>query len=191
MTKKFKAINMAKLDHPLRKTLLPPDRVIASIGIESGMVIADIGCGIGYFSFPMALAAGAAGKVYALDINPLMLEELNRRIEAAGTTNIESVQSSENGFKLPPESVDVAFTSTVHHELHDPVLFLKQCHAILKPHGTMAIVDWNAVEESHGPPLHKRVPLTSAKADLEAAGFCLESEQLIGTSFYLVVGKKI
>ncbi len=59
---------MAKLDHPDRKKMMPPDIIMDLMKVKLGMTIADIGCGIGYFSIPMAKVVGEKGKVYALDL---------------------------------------------------------------------------------------------------------------------------
>lgn len=190
MTKKFKAVNMAKLDNPERLEILPPHKVMALIELREGMTIADIGCGIGYFAIPMAKMVGTKGRIYALDLNPLMLEELAKRVEASGVDNVELCLTSENGFKLPKASVDMAFTSTVHHELDDAATFLKACSEILIPGGTMVIVDWNAVDESYGPPMHKRIPKEKVKQDLADAGFKIKAEHMLGKNFYVIVGEK-
>lgn len=190
MTKKFKAINMAKLDHPDRLKRLPPQRIMELIELEKGMSVADIGCGIGYFAIPMAKTVGNSGVVYALDLNPLMLEELDRRVQETELDNVKLIQSSENDFKMPQASVDVAFTATVHHELDDAVKFLKACNTILKPGGKMVVLDWHVIEEPMGPPKHKRVPKEKTIQDLEEAGFASMHAYMVGESFYIVVGEK-
>lgn len=61
------------LDNPLRKLILQPERLFDDIGTKPAEIWADIGCGTGFFALPLA---GRVKKVYALDINPQMLEQL-------------------------------------------------------------------------------------------------------------------
>jgi len=55
-----------------------PDRVISALGLKSGQTVADIGAGTGYFTVRLAKSA-AALKVYAVDIEPAMVEYVQHR----------------------------------------------------------------------------------------------------------------
>ncbi len=79
--------------------LLAPERaqrvdtfaVFAFSEINDRDTVADIGCGPGYFTIPLAKAA-YSGKIYALDINDEMLEACRRRVEEARLGNVEVVR---------------------------------------------------------------------------------------------------
>ena len=75
MTHKFDAKNRHKLDNPKRREMLPPEKTLIRLGLKQGDIVADIGCGIGYFTIPAANIVGDSGKVFAMDISPEMLEE--------------------------------------------------------------------------------------------------------------------
>ncbi|WP_432666313.1 class I SAM-dependent methyltransferase [Wukongibacter baidiensis] len=186
MTKKFKAKNMEKLDNPVRRKMLPPHEIVKGLNVESGKIVADIGCGTGYFTIPFAKDLGEEGKVYAVDINPLMLEETNRRVEEENLRNVETIQSSENDFGLKESSVDVVFTSTVFHEVDLPEKFLDECKRVLKENGDLIILDWNSVEEEFGPPIHKRIDIEIVKKYVTEANFNIKEIEYIGKSFYIV-----
>ncbi|MFZ5967726.1 MAG: class I SAM-dependent methyltransferase [Bacillota bacterium] len=186
MTNKFKATNMSKLDNPMRRKILPPEQIIQKLAIKEGQVVADVGCGIGYFTIPMGKAVGVQGKVYAIDINPLMLEEARRRIEEEKLTNVDFILSAENSFRINDGSVDMVFTSTVYHELDTPEIFLKECKRVLKDRGILIILDWNKIEEEMGPPIHKRKEIEFVKEDVEKAGFAVNEIDYIGRSFYII-----
>lgn len=186
MTKKFKANNMEKLDNPLRRKMLPPYEVIKGLNIKEGQYIADLGCGIGYFSIPFAKTVGENGKVYAIDINSMMLEETSRRAKEEKLTNIETVLSSENNSKIKNSSVDVVFTATVFHEVDSPKEFLEECKRILKKGGSLIILDWNKVEEEFGPPIHNRIDVEVVKNFISEVGLKTIDVQYIGESFYIV-----
>lgn len=74
MKKTFDVKNMHKLDNPKRRELLPPDQTLRKLGIKEGEIIADIGCGIGYFTLPASKMVGEKGKIYAMDISAEMLQ---------------------------------------------------------------------------------------------------------------------
>lgn len=186
MTKKFKAKNMEKLDNPLRRKMLPPFEIIEGMSIEKGKYIADVGCGIGYFTIPFAKTVADKGRVYAIDINPLMLEETNRRAEEEKLTNVETVLSGENNFEIGDNCVDVVFTSTVFHEVDSPKEFLEECKRILKKEGIIVILDWNKVEEEFGPPIHKRIDIEAVKDFISEAGLKTKEIDYIGNSFYII-----
>lgn len=177
---------MEKLDNPLRRKMLPVEDVLDRINVTKNQYIADIGCGIGYFTLPMAKAVGSEGKVYAIDINLNMLEETKRRVEEQKITNVEMVHSSENNFRIENHSVDIAFTATVFHEVDTPLKFLKESKRILKAGGVLVILDWNKIEEDFGPPIHKRIDMKEVKKYVLEAGFYIKEETYVGRSFYIL-----
>ena len=76
MTHKFKVSEKQKLDNPERRAFLPPEETLRKLGLQPGEIMADIGCGIGYFTFPAASIVGPNVKVFALDVAPEMLAEV-------------------------------------------------------------------------------------------------------------------
>lgn len=186
MTKKFKAKNMAKLDNPMRRKILPPNRVMEMIPIEKGYYIADEGCGIGYFTIPMAKAVEEGGIIYAIDINDKMLEETKRRIENENLANVEIIHSGENDFRIEDQSVDMVFTATVFHELDEPKSFLEECKRVLKNEGDLVILDWNRIEEDMGPPIYKRKDVEYVKKCVLDSSFEVQKVDFIGNSFYVI-----
>src|SRR5882724_7593033 len=73
-----------------------PDRALDAIGLKRGDVAADIGAGVGYFTWRMAERVGPAGMVYANDIQPRMLEQLKKNIAARGLMNVVPVLGVED-----------------------------------------------------------------------------------------------
>jgi 16S rRNA A1518/A1519 N6-dimethyltransferase RsmA/KsgA/DIM1 with predicted DNA glycosylase/AP lyase activity len=53
---KFKVISKSKLDSPKRREVLPAKEILNTVGIKQSDVVADIGCGIGFFTFPISEA---------------------------------------------------------------------------------------------------------------------------------------
>ena len=78
-----------------------PDEVIAALALRAGDRIADIGSGSGYFTLRLARAVGPSGKVYAVDIDHAMNEDLAARAREAGLANIEIVNARVDDPMLP------------------------------------------------------------------------------------------
>ena len=65
-------------DNPIRKLIHNPNQILGGY-IKKGMLVADIGCGMGYFSLAMAKLVGNKVKVYAIDLQQKMLDTLKKR----------------------------------------------------------------------------------------------------------------
>ncbi|HZD60160.1 MAG TPA: class I SAM-dependent methyltransferase [Anaerolineae bacterium] len=153
--------DIAKLDRPERQQVLPVDTLIASMGdVTEVTAVADLGCGTGYLSLPLAQHIAENGIVYAVDINPEMLSVLRER--ATHIDNIQVIQSEENSIPVPNGIIDVSFLVTVFHELEDPSKFLLELRRISKPVHRVIVVDWNQVQGEMGPPLEERIPEADA-----------------------------
>lgn len=121
-----------------------PDRVVADLGLKPGSIIADVGCGRGYFVFLLTKAVGAAGKVYAEDIDVKALKSIEDRIAKDRLENLVVVKGDATDTKLESESLDVALTVNVfHHVPKDkrPGLARDIVRA-LKPGGYLFLIDW-------------------------------------------------
>src|SRR5579859_1520884 len=103
-----------------RETEEAPGRALDAIVLKKGDVVADIGAGVGYFTWRMAERVGPAGKVYASDIQPGMLEQLKKNVAARGLTNVVPVLGTEANPKLPAGTLDLALLVDVYHEFSQP-----------------------------------------------------------------------
>lgn len=114
MLHKFDVARVAVLEDEGRKEFLPAEEILRRIGVKEGIKLADIGCGTGYFSIPVA---GLVGKerVFAIDVQGEMLELLRKKTK--NMENIIIVKSTEDRIPLPEESVVIAFMGGVLHEL--------------------------------------------------------------------------
>ena len=109
-------------DDPARDEWQMPGRIIDALGLTAGQVVADIGSGTGYFTVRLAKAA-ARPKVYAVDIEPAMLEYVRQRAAREGLTQVVAVQASATTPNLP-EPVDVVLVvDTYHHIPNRPAYF--------------------------------------------------------------------
>jgi ubiquinone/menaquinone biosynthesis C-methylase UbiE len=159
------------LDRPERESEEQPDKALEAIGIRRGMVVADVGAGIGYMSFKMAKLVGAPGKVYANDLQPEMLEQLRARAQHDKITNVETVLGTDTDPKLPAGVMDLVLLVDVYHEFSQPQAMLRKIRESLKPDGRLVLLEYRK-EDPKIPirPEHK-MSVAEVKAELEPEGF--------------------
>lgn len=125
------------LNNPIRRRLLPPEKLISKLGIESKDVVVDFGCGPGFFTIPLAKVAG---KVIGVDVSPKMLERADRYAKRA-QVSVELLQSDGSELKLGDKSVDLILLNHVFHEIENKRGTLSEFLRVLKPSGRIMIVE--------------------------------------------------
>lgn len=118
-----------------------PARVVEALDLAPGDVVADLGAGGGYFTFRLARAVAPQGRVYAIDIDPDMIDYLDQRIREDGIANVETVRAEPDDPKLPEGGVDLVFTCNTYHHLRDRPAYFARVRAGLRPGGRVAILD--------------------------------------------------
>jgi ubiquinone/menaquinone biosynthesis C-methylase UbiE len=189
--KRFPASNASKLDDPGRNEWLPTAEVLALLAVRPEEVIADVGAGTGYFSLPLAKAAGAVGRVYAVDAQAEMLLWIKGKLNQGAFTNIELIHAEAAQTSLPDSSCDLFFMANIWHEIEDQAAVLQESLRVLKPGGRIAILDWRTdVEATYGPPLAHRISASNAKMVLDSVGFFQVSLAEVGRYSWLAHGEK-
>ena len=110
------------------------------------MTVLEPGCGMGYFTLPIARMTGPAGKVVAVDLQPKMIEGLTRRARRAGLLErIEAVACADGDLGLAGriESIDLAVAIHVLHEVRDRQRFLEQVFDTLRRGGRLLLLEPN------------------------------------------------
>ena len=127
-----------------RDTWQQPDRVVKDLGLKSGSIIADVGCGRGYFTFRLAKAVGAAGKVFAEDVDLKALKSIEDRIAKDRLENLVVVKGDGADTKLESESLDAAFMVNVFHHVPEQARLglARDVLRALKPGGYFFLVHW-------------------------------------------------
>lgn len=151
-----------------------PDAALDAIGIPSGAVVGDVGAGVGYFTWRMAERVGPAGKVYANDIQPRMLEELRKNLAARNLRNVETVLGAEDDPRLPAAKLDLVLLVDVYHEFSEPRKMLDGIRRSLKPDGRLVLLEYRK-EDPRVPirPEHK-MSVPEVKAEVEPEGYRLD-----------------
>jgi len=174
-------------DDPERKKWQDPEKIFSAIGLEQGMVFIDPGCGEGYFTLPASRRVGPGGRVYAFDINPEAVAELQVQAEAEGLDNIISRVGEAETTVVCEGCADIVFFGINLHDFYDPLQVLKNAQRMLKPSGRLADLDWKAIPMESGPPLEKRFSTEKARRLIEDAGFTILSVQDAGRCHYLIL----
>ena len=125
------------IDNPLRRKIQPPDETAIRHGIEPGMRVLEVGPGNGTYTMATARRLGPEGELVTVDIEPKMIEHVQRRIEAEGVTNIAARVADAYGLPFEDESFDLVYMITVINEIPDIPRALKEFHRLLKPSGTL------------------------------------------------------
>lgn len=158
-------------DDPRRDEWQMPSRVIDALGLKSGMAVADIGAGTGYFS--MRLAKVSPGlTVYAADIEPKMVEHLTHRAAGEKLSNVTAVLASASGPNLP-KPVDVVLVVDTYHHIGSRAAYFRELKKSLKPDGRIAIVDFRK-DSPEGPPVEFRFTAEQIEAEMKQAGYALD-----------------
>lgn len=190
MTHKFNPSHKKKLDNPKRREALPPYETLKRLRLSKGDIIADIGCGIGYFTLPAAELSGPGGKVYALDISDEMLDETKKAAVEKGLTNIELVRNTEYDLVIGGESVTYCLISLVLHEVDDLRRYVEEIGRILRYGGRLAIIEWQKIVSDFGPPIEHRLDRVGLIALLESKGYLMEEQLELGGDYYAIVAVK-
>ncbi len=154
---------------PLRRLIENPERLLGP-HVRPGMKVLEVGCGMGFFTLPLARMVGSEGRVFCVDVQPRMLAALDRRARRAGLIDrIEARQvgAASLGLDGHASAFDLAVLLHVLHELPNAATALAEIRSALKPDGHVLLIE---------PPGH--VSKEGFEAQLEAAraaGFSVES----------------
>jgi ubiquinone/menaquinone biosynthesis C-methylase UbiE len=159
-----------QLLRPDRVHTLDPSIILALLGINPHDKLADIGCGPGYFTVPMAKIV-IRGKLYALDIDGEMLAACRDRVAKARLGNVEVLKCDEFDFPLDQGSLDGEFMAFVVQQSADKTKLLRASRELLKPKGWCSILEWYRKETETGPPLERRVDPADLESLATDAGF--------------------
>ena len=139
--------------------------LLAALKFKPGQVVADLGCGNGYYTLKIAPQVAPGGRVLGVDIQPEMLQLLNERARIGKVDGIEPVRGSLVDPNLPEGKVDLVLCVDAYHEFSHPEQMLTAIRKCLSPQGRLVLVEFRA-EDPKVPikPLHK---MTKAQVNKE------------------------
>jgi ubiquinone/menaquinone biosynthesis C-methylase UbiE len=179
-----------QFERPERDKYQKPDEVVNALGLKAGEIVADIGAGSGYFSRRFAKAVTPGGFVYAIDIDPEMLQYIQKRAKKESQPNLVTVLCAMDDPMLAPDSVHLIFIcNTIHHITGRPEYYQKLMRS-LKPGGRLVIVDYHKRELPVGPPVGIKISEEDMKKEITAAGFKLSQDlDLLPYQYFLIFSK--
>jgi precorrin-6B methylase 2 len=147
-----------------------PDLVLAALALTPGMAVADVGAGTGYYSWQIAGRIGQEGRVYAVDVQPQMLDLLKENMRQRGVRNVQPVLGTATDTGLAPASIDLALMVDVYHELEHPREVLDSLLRALRPGGRLVLVEYRA--EDDGVPIKRlhKMSVAQIRRELGAQG---------------------
>jgi 2-polyprenyl-3-methyl-5-hydroxy-6-metoxy-1,4-benzoquinol methylase len=119
-------------------------------GIQRGMSVVDLGCGVGMTTQLLAELVGPTGEVIGVDYSAAQVEQA-RALLPAGLSNVRFVEASATDTGLPREAFDVVYCRFLLIHLQDPESALREMHGLLKPEGIMAIEDGDLTSATSEP----------------------------------------
>ena len=122
--------------------------VLAEIGVKTGQVVLDFGCGSGTYTIPAAELVGRDGTVYALDVSGNALERMEEKAKKKNLANIVRVDaSSQGGIHLEDETFDHILLIDVLQEIDDRETLFDEVYRTLKSSGSVSIYPMHVAEE--------------------------------------------
>lgn len=118
------------------------ERLVAWLEVRPGMHVADLGAGDGTFAMALARRVGPSGRVYATEIDPARLADIQRTKANAGLQNVTVVEGAVSGTNLPEGCCDALFSRLVYHHLTDPAAVNTDILRILRPGGRLVVIDF-------------------------------------------------
>ena len=189
MAQKFEPARKEVLVAEERRLRLDPDRLLAWLPLRPYQHVADIGCGPGYFSLPLAKYL-YEGRLYAVDVQEEMLEACRQRLSPLKFTNVEFVRSREDHIPLPEQSLDGALLAFVLHETEDREAFLRMVAQLLRRSAWIAVLEWKKEPMEEGPPLESRLSPQEVQEVMARAGFRSFSQRDLNQQQYLILARK-
>ena len=130
------------LESESREIYAQRELLAAVAGPRPGSAVADVGAGSGFMTELFSKLVGPQGTVYAVDINPAMMEHVADRAGSQGLANIRTVVCTERSVELPRDSVDMVFICDTYHHFEYPVSTMRSIHQALRPGGQIVLVDF-------------------------------------------------
>ena len=169
--------------------------VLQALSLTPSTVFLDLGCGRGNYAIAVAESMGPRGKVYAVDAWQEGLEDLEEQAAARGLKNITTIHANLNEhIPLEDGTVDVVFMATVLHDLlreGSGEVAMDEIRRVLRPGGTLCIIEFKKVEDGPGPPLNVRLSPEETEKIITPFGFVKGRVTDVGPFHYLLAASMV
>jgi SAM-dependent methyltransferase len=159
-----------------------PRQLVDLLGIKSGMTVADIGAGSGYYVVRLSPVVGPGGRIIAEDVVPDYLQKLRSRARERGLQNVVISRGEPHDPRLPADSLDVAILVHMYHEIAQPYGLLYNLVPALKANARVGVLD------AYGPTSEHGTPPDLLRCELAAVGYRqISLDRLAGSDAYLAI----
>lgn len=169
------------------------DLLIKNLELEAHHIVADIGAGTGYFTFPISSQV-PQGKVLAVDIQPEMLTIIESRrkfkLQEQSWSNIETILGTESNPNLPNETVDLILMVDAYHEFSYPREMGEAMVKALKPGGRIALVEYRMEDPSVPIKRLHKMSVKQAKKEMTALGLTFLKNKKVLPQQHLMIFEK-
>lgn len=166
-------------------SFIDPASIIALSGVSQGHIVADLGCGGGFYSVAAAKAVGNQGVVYAVDIQESKLAATQSAGRHLGCNNIMVVKADlEKPLTgISENSCDFVLATSIIHEIGNKEALLQNAYRILKTGSGLVTVEWKKESAVFGPPLESRIDQKELEKLLTRLGF-KKNKDMPGEKFH-------
>lgn len=170
-----------------------PEKNIEQLQLQEDQIVADFGAGSGAYTVAAAKWLKGTGKVYAIDVQKDLLTRLQNTCAEQHIGNVAFIWGDLEklgGTKLHDNSCDVAILSNVLFQAPEKRTILEEAKRVLRPGGSIAVIDWTASFNNMGPAPEQVFPEGEARKLAEGAGFVFDRTINAGNYHYGLVFRK-
>jgi ubiquinone/menaquinone biosynthesis C-methylase UbiE len=162
--------------------------VVDRLALKSGMAVADVGAGSGFYAKLIARRVGPGGSVFAVDISPGLVTHIAESAKAEGLDNVHAILGDPRSPKLADRSVDLVLVADTYHHFEFPREMLAGIKQALRPKGTFVVIDFDRIEGTSHPFILRDVRASRAVfvKEITSAGFTLTHEALVFEDEYML-----
>ncbi|MFB6346189.1 MAG: class I SAM-dependent methyltransferase [bacterium] len=189
-THHFDASQAEYLRSDERLTKIRHQDIVEMLNVEDGMNVLDLGTGSGAFLPELVEKVGDAGNVYGVDVSTDWLSHAREFVIEQDLNTVSLLRNSDKSLPLRDRLVDRALAVCLLHELTHPEPFLEEVYRVIKPGGTVLILEWANKSTEEGPPVEHRLSFQEARNWLETAGFDSVRRNDWTDSNYVITAKR-
>lgn len=174
--------------------LINPFKLLERVGIRAGQRVADLGCGaLGHFVFPAAQLVGAEGVVYAVDIQRVVLEQVEKTAKQEQIFNIKCVWSDIDvlgATRIDEGSLDLTLLINNLYLSQNRPSLVKEIARLTASGQRVVIVEWKTSATPIGPPVHQRLDREEARKLVASPWLLFEDEFEAGPCHYGLIYRR-
>jgi len=170
-----------------------PSIVVSQFHLREGDKVADFGAGSGFFIDVLSKAVGPEGRVYALEIQKMLVEKIGAMAQSQGLQNVDTKWcdfEAAEGSKLQAGELDAAIVVNTLYQVENKTAFLTEIHRTLRTGGKLLVIDWTDIETGMGPNAEHLITSGDCTALCESYGFVLDRDFPAGEHHYGLAFRK-